>query len=324
MAPHLSKEMHERMVVWSQDLGKDNEEIAELAGCSERTVREVLCLNREFGVPHNLNAQPRGGTRILNSGDIDYISSILDANPTLYLDEIQSKLLFYRNVSVSLPTLSRALRRLALTKKKVSAEAMERNELLRAVWLAEYGDIPAEYCVWLDESSVDDRTNQRRSGWAELGQACVCRELFIRGQRYSVLPAFSYEGYIALDIFEGSVNKEKFIAFLQEQLAPKLNPYPGPRSVVILDNCAIHHDDEVRQIIVEDCGAKLIYLPPYSPDYNPIEQSFHSLKSWLHRHEAEAVNRDCRPWLIHQAAASLTQEMAEGWIENCGYTFTEE
>jgi len=73
--------------------------------------------------------------------------------------------------------------------------------------------------------------------------------------------------------------------------------------------------------IKSSTGAKLIYLPPYSPDFNPIEQSFHSLKAWLRRHEAAAVNPECRPWLIYQAASSLTPEMAEGWILNCGYTF---
>ena len=71
-------------------------------------------------------------------------------------------------------------------------------------------------------------------------------------------------------------------------------------------------------------GAKLIYLPPYSPDFNSIEQSFHSLKAWLRRHEAQAVNPECHPWLIHQAAASLTPEMAESWILNCGYYFSDE
>ena len=76
-----------------------------------------------------------------------------------------------------------------------------------------------------------------------------------------MLPAFTCAGYIALDIVEGSVTKEKFITFLEEQLicieflfqyvlnaflqAPKLNPYPGPNSVVVLDNCAIHHDEEI-------------------------------------------------------------------------------
>ncbi|KIK42780.1 hypothetical protein CY34DRAFT_62694, partial [Suillus luteus UH-Slu-Lm8-n1] len=66
---------------------------------------------------------------------------------------------------------------------------------------------------------------------------------------YSILPAFSSDGFIALDIFEGSVNKERFIQFLNTELAPKLTPYPGVRSVVVMDNCAIHHDEEVRAIV---------------------------------------------------------------------------
>ena len=66
-------------------------------------------------------------------------------------------------------------------------------------------------------------------------------------------------------------------------------------------------------------GAKFIYLPPYSPDFNPIERAFHSIKSWLRRHEAEATNEDVRPWLIHQAAADITPELADAYITNCGY-----
>ena len=75
---------------------------------------------------------------------------------------------------------------------------------------------------------------------------------------------------------------------------------------------------------IQDTGAKLVYLPPYSPDFNPIEQSFHSLKAWLLRHENEAVNDAVRPWLIHQAAESITPDMAQGWISNCGYSFLDE
>ena len=74
----------------------------------------------------------------------------------------------------------------------------------------------------------------------------------------------------------------------------------------------------------EVAGAKLIYLPPYSPDFNPIEQAFHSIKAWLRRHEAEAVLPETRPWLIQQAVMSVTVEDAEGWIINSGYSFMAE
>jgi len=234
--PHMPKAMRERIVVWKNEMGKSTNEIAELAGCCERTVRNILRYEREYGVVSNPFARNHTGPRVLNTGDT--------TRPVLYLDEIQTALLEVRNVDVCLATISRTLQRLAIANKQVAPEAVERNELLRATWQAAHGDIPAEYCVWLDESSVDDRTNQQTRRWAEVGRACVRRELFIRGQRYSVLPAFTCDGYIALDIFEGAVNKEKFITFLWEQvvssgqdfngyifliyLGPQVKPIPWP------------------------------------------------------------------------------------------------
>jgi hypothetical protein len=97
---------------------------------------------------------------------------------------------------------------------------------------------------------------------------------FLRGQRYSILPALMIDGIIALDIFEGLVTKEKFLSFLRTHLvrkfdlhfgvyiliftqAPQLNPYPEKNSVVVMDNCSIHHDEEIRKLIVDECGEDL-------------------------------------------------------------------
>ncbi|KAF9034762.1 hypothetical protein BJ165DRAFT_1356135, partial [Panaeolus papilionaceus] len=71
---------------------------------------------------------------------------------------------------------------------------------------------------------------------------------------YSILPALTTDGIIALEIVEGSITKDCFLTFLQEQIAPQLNPYPGKHSVVLLDNCAIHHDADIRELIVDQCG----------------------------------------------------------------------
>ncbi|KIJ61115.1 hypothetical protein HYDPIDRAFT_64910, partial [Hydnomerulius pinastri MD-312] len=79
--------------------------------------------------------------------DITYLSSLLDANPSLYLDELQERLLEARQVDVSIATICRALRSLALTRKHVATSAAQRDELLHAIWQAEYGDIPANYFV---------------------------------------------------------------------------------------------------------------------------------------------------------------------------------
>ncbi|KZV79663.1 hypothetical protein EXIGLDRAFT_592922, partial [Exidia glandulosa HHB12029] len=63
----------------------------------------------------------------------------------------------------------------------------------------------------------------------------------------------------------------------------------------------------------------LVYLPPYSPHLNPIEEAFSSVKSWLRRNEEFLSNHDDLPMLIAMAALSVTPEMAQGWFHDCGY-----
>ncbi|KAG2048102.1 hypothetical protein BDR06DRAFT_896061, partial [Suillus hirtellus] len=63
----------------------------------------------------------------------------------------------------------------------------------------------------------------------------------------------------------------------------------------------------------------LVYLPPYSPNLNPIEEAFHFMKAWLCHHEAEAVDPNSWLWLVHQASMAVTSEHAQGWFKNCGY-----
>ena len=78
----------------------------------------------------------------------------------------------------------------------------------------------------LDESDVDDFTNQRHYGWALTGRARVSRDTFIRGRRYLILPALTYEGIVALDIFEESASKERFIQFLRDQIVSLYSALP--------------------------------------------------------------------------------------------------
>lgn len=186
--PRISDQLREHIVSWREE-GTSIQEIARLAGCKERAIYKILALHRATGgiaTPESLI--PRGRPRVLSRTDIEYILSLLADNPTIYLDEIQAKLAANREVDVSLASISRTLRRLALSHKSVAKEAAERDELLRATWIATHGNIPMDHFVWLDESSVDDITNQRQKGWSPIVQACVHRATFIRGQRYSVLP----------------------------------------------------------------------------------------------------------------------------------------
>lgn len=226
---HLPKSVKDLIVHWRLNDGEAVEEIARRAQCSESTVWETLRTYRIFGTVSNPTVQARGRLPELDSDDHLRIEQYLLEHPGAYLDEIQLFLRDIVGVTVSVPTVSRTLRKLAITNKRISKKAAEANEQVRSAWLAANGDIPVENIVWLDESSVDDITNQRRRGWAAMGQACVRRDTFLRGQRYSMLPALTVDGIIALDIFEGSVTKERFLQFLEEQIVRVRLCHGGPR-----------------------------------------------------------------------------------------------
>ena len=113
-----------------------------------------------------------------------------------------------------------------------------------------------------------------------------------------------------------------------------MNPYPGPRSVVIMDNCAIHHDEDIQHLIKVErgmfvstfiCPLFLIQLQAQNLSiYHHTPPTTTSIKAWLQHHEAQAVAPEGWPWLIHQARLAITDKMAIGWIANCGYSFSDE
>ena len=95
------------------------------------------------------------------------------------------------------------------------------------------------------------------------------------GERYSTM---SVEGILDVHLAEGTVNGPKFEEFVKSLLIPFLNP-SNKHSIVIMDNASIHHIENMYKLIEEQAGAKLIYLPPYSPDLNPVEEVHSQVKS---------------------------------------------
>ena len=109
MAPFTTPELCNSMVVWRYEQRKTILEISKLACCSERTVYDVLRLHREYGQTVNPFMRGRGHPRILSNGDLEYLCSLLQANPALYLDKLQEPLLYVRDVEASIGTISHAL-----------------------------------------------------------------------------------------------------------------------------------------------------------------------------------------------------------------------
>jgi transposase len=95
------------------------------------------------------------------------------------------------------------------------------------------------------------------------------------------LPAYTQDGIILARVFQGSTDGTVFEDFI-EQLLPLCSRYPEPKSVLVMDNASFHHTKQIKEIC-HNAGVKLVYLPPYSPNLNPIEEFFAELKAFIKR-----------------------------------------
>jgi transposase len=103
--------------------------------------------------------------------------------------------------------------------------------------------------------------------------------------RILVLPVYTINGYIISRTFKGTCTGDIFEEFIIEQVLPKTIPYPGPWSVLIMDNISVHYSN-IRRIkeVARHHGVWIRFLPLYSPDFNPIEESFGNLKAYIRRY----------------------------------------
>src|SRR6266436_1222728 len=156
MAPPVSLKLQEHIIAWKYEPNMPISVIAQLANQCEKTVKNVLKTYWNYNQPINPFIQPYSHKCILDCDDLNYIKSILLAEPALFLDEIQDKLHVVQDVEVSISTLSHTFNCLAITHKAVAKEAMERNEHLHATWQVVMAQYDAGQLVFVDEARVDD------------------------------------------------------------------------------------------------------------------------------------------------------------------------
>ena len=179
-----------------------------------------------------------------------------------------------------------------------------------------------EQLVFADESHFNRLTLRRPYAWAKRGDRASRYEFQFRGSKYSILPALSLDGILHLEVVENAVTGAAFRRFV-EGLLPRMNKWPLPNSVLVVDNASIHKVAGIREL-VEEHGMRLMFLPSYSPDLNPIELSFSSIKAWL-RANRDEVNQEMESKngtvynALWQAVYSVTPEKARGWYKHCGY-----
>lgn len=260
------------------------------------------------------------GKRVLTGQQELIVIALLWSKPTLYLSEICQEIFRTTSIQVSPSTVCRIIHRNGLTRKKVQQIALQRSIDYRGDFMAEVQMYDAQKFVWVDETGCDRRDQVRKFGYALRGQRPVYHRLLHRGNRISAIAAIAHDGVIALDLTQGTVDGSRFVDYVRGQLIPEMLPFDGenPHSILVLDNCAIHHVREVTQLL-QEAGILLFFLPPYSPDFNPAEELFSYIKYYLKDHDEVLQAMDDPIPLLKTAFDSVTSDKCSGWIKHSGY-----
>ena len=201
----------------------------------------------------------------------------------------------------------------AAEKKSLHAQEQETPEVRRRrqIWWEAVEQIDADKLVFLDESGASTQMT-RNYGRAVRGKRVQEGTPCGHWRTVTMLAALTRQGLRAPMTIESATDGDVFLAYLEQVLCPRL----VPGQVVIMDNLPAHKVAGVRRLI-EATGAHVLYLPPYSPDFNPIEQAWSKIKQ--HLRSAKARTLEALESAMAEALARVTAENASAWFEHCGY-----
>ena len=292
-----------------------------------------------YKIAKNLNIATSTAHRVETSGDVQAVQrgcrpdlraldehseliiiGLILQSPTLYLEEVVQEVYELTSLKVSPSTICRILKRYGFTRKRVRQIAAQRSYALHGAYMAQCTLFRRDMFVWVDETGSDARDYIRRFGYALRGMTPTSHRLLARGKRVNAIAALSSSGVVAVDIITETVSGKEFFDFLRGTLIPNMMTYNGtnPHSIIIMDNCSVHHIAEVRDLL-HQAGILVLFLPPYSPDLNPAEEAFSYIKSYLRKHDVMLQSGAPLPTVVQAAFNSITEDQCNSWITDSGY-----
>jgi transposase len=184
----------------------------------------------------------------------------------------------------------------------------------REIWEHCLPGLDLEKLVFLDESGVNTAMF-RRYGRCPQGQRLVDAAPAAHWQSNTLLAAVRLDGVVAPMVLDGPVDAESFAGYVERSLVPELRP----GDIVIMDNLPAHKGPRVARAI-EAAGCRLAYLPPYSPDFNPIEPMWSKVKSIVRK--AAARTFEAVVDAVRTALLAVTPDDCYGFFCHCGYDAT--
>jgi len=290
------------------DRGLGTRAVATKFSVSESWVRRLKQRRRQNGEVIPRQPRPRQPTL---TPHLDRIRELVATHPDATLEELRALL----GVAVCVATLWAAVRRLGLTVKKKVLRAAEQDrpdvKQKRDDWQAAQPTLDPARLVFVDETWASTAMT-RRYGRAPAGERLVCPVPHGHWKTTTFVAGLRLGGLTAPLVIDGAVNGDLFVAYVEQVLVPTL----VPGDVVVMDNLSSHKRARVRQAI-EGAGCALLFLPPYSPDLNPIEQAFAKLKALLRKAQERSVDG---LWSFLGGALDLfSAEECRNYFRHCGY-----
>ena len=306
-------------IVWRRiGMEQSFREIARSLNISVGTAYNVMKIFEETGEVESKHREYTGF--VVDDQMSTAILAIIFENPTLYLKELTQKIFEYTDKRISPSTVCNVLHKHGITRKKIQRIALQRSVTHRGAYIAEVSMYKANMLVFVDETGTDERDCIRKFGYAMTGQTPQYTCLYRRGSRISSIAAISCSGLIGYELQTGSVRGAEFFDFVRGTLIPNMNPFDGysDNSILVLDNCSIHHVAEITSLL-QSMGILVLFLPPYSPDLNPIELTFSYLKKYLQEHHDVIQVSNNITDIIKAAFDNINNEYCKKWITCCGY-----
>lgn len=250
----------------------------------------------------------------LNEQQLNILKEIVETNNDATLAEIRSQLEQKTGVLIGRSTVDRMLNMMEISVKKTlhaSEKETERVQSLRLDFWFKIQAISPENLIFIDECGVN-LSLIRQFARAPKGKRAHSSRPQKRSKNVSVIGAIGLKGKICKYSLVGATDGLTFVAFISQHLVPQL--WEG--ACVVMDNCSIHKGKEIENLI-EMAGAKLIYLPPYSPDFSPIENCWSKIKSILR--SIGARNYPNLAQAIESAFNKVSLNDIRNWFTHCCY-----
>jgi transposase len=311
--PPYSLDLRKRIVATYEAGNTSIRKVAKQFQVATRTVQKLLNQSRETGElsPKVPSKKMQSPLEAHQEKILEIVSEHSDWTLWQYCEEVAEE----TGVSVTTGSMCRFLQRhkITLKKKTYRGERVKSDEVQqqRCEFWQQLKDVKAENIISIDETGIWQGMERSMARSEEGRKAFSYRDSY-KGTKHTIIGAISVDGLVCMKMIEGSMKGADFLAFIKDDLAPNLHS----ENVVIMDNLPAHKVEGVEQAITAN-GAKVLYLPTYSPDFNPIEMLWSVLKYFMRLLRPKSLQ--LIKHLLNVLPLLLEKSFYKNWFTKCCY-----